>query len=78
MLPLSFANMWQTNRNRLPDRELRNADQLYIPAHRFATLKRLPMFNFPSVWNLAGNEKNNPRKHQYVKHLKTRLLGNLI
>ncbi len=42
MLPLSFTNMWQTNRNRLPDRELRNADQLYIPPHRFATLKRLP------------------------------------
>jgi hypothetical protein len=51
LLPLSFANMWQTNRNRHPERELRNADLLYIPPHKFATL------NFPSVWNLAGDEK---------------------
>jgi hypothetical protein len=25
LLPLSFANMWQSNRNRHPERELRNA-----------------------------------------------------
>ncbi len=70
LLPLSFANMWQTNRNRHPERELRNADLLYIPPHKFATLKRLPLFNFPSVWNLAGDEKNNPSQRLYLKRLK--------
>ncbi len=41
LLPLSFTKIWQTNRNCLPDRELRNADLLCIPPppHRFATLK---------------------------------------
>jgi hypothetical protein len=38
LLPLlPFNDMWQLNRNRQPERELRNADQLYIPPHRFAT-----------------------------------------
>jgi hypothetical protein len=77
LLPPSFNEMWSTNRNRQPDRELRNADQLYIPPHRFATLKRLPLFNFPAMWNAAGNEKNNPRQHVYLKLLKSRLLSNL-
>ncbi len=40
-LPFSFRNIWQTNRERFPDRELRNADKLFIPHHRFATLKVL-------------------------------------
>ncbi len=31
LLPLSFSNMWQPNRNRNPQRKLRNADQLYFP-----------------------------------------------
>jgi hypothetical protein len=77
LFPPSFNEMWLTNRNRQPERELRNADQLYIPPHRFATLKRLPLFNFPTVWNSAGNEKNNPRKHVYLKLLKSMLLSNL-
>jgi hypothetical protein len=59
--------MWQTKRNRHLERELRNVDLLYIHPHRFATLKRLALLNFPSFWNLAGNEKNNPRQHLYIK-----------
>ncbi len=38
-LPLSFERMWIPNRDRFPDRELRNSDQLYILPHNFATLK---------------------------------------
>ena len=33
-LPLSFNEMWKTNRERNPERILRNADDLYVPAHR--------------------------------------------
>ncbi len=44
---------------------------------KIKTLKRLPLFNFPTLWNSAGNEKNNPRQHVYLKLLKSRLLMNL-
>ena len=54
-LPFSFSNMWLTNRERLPNRELRNADDLYIQPHNFATLKRMQLFNFPRIWNDAAN-----------------------
>jgi hypothetical protein len=47
ILPESFNRMWLSNRERYPERVLRNADQLYIPAHNYATLKRLPKFNLP-------------------------------
>jgi hypothetical protein len=30
-LPPSFSEMWKTNRERNPDRILRNADDLYVP-----------------------------------------------
>jgi hypothetical protein len=76
-LPFSFRNLWLTNRERLPARELRNADQLYIPAHNYATLKRMPLFNFPAIWNATGPEKNDPRKHRFIKQMKMTLLSNL-
>jgi hypothetical protein len=46
LLPVAFHQMWISNRERNPERALRNADQLYVPPHHFATLKRLPLFNF--------------------------------
>ncbi len=42
MLPFSFPKMWITNRDRNQDRILRNADNLYIPQHTYASLKRMP------------------------------------
>jgi hypothetical protein len=76
-LPFSFQNTWSTNRNRFPERELRNANNLFIPAHNFATLKRMPIFNFPAVWNSAGPDKFNPIQHRYLKSLKCQLLNNI-
>ncbi len=35
--------MWKTNRERIPERILRNADDLYVPAHRVEFVKRLPI-----------------------------------
>jgi hypothetical protein len=46
-LPMSFHRMWTTNRERFPDRILRNAENLFIPSHNYATLKRMPIINFP-------------------------------
>jgi hypothetical protein len=42
-LPMSFAETWRTNAEHNPDRILRNADDLYIPAHRTEFVKRLPL-----------------------------------
>jgi len=39
LLPLSFRQMWVSNRDRNPDRILRNADHLFIPQHKYASLK---------------------------------------
>ncbi len=72
LLPFSFRNIWTSNRERLPERVPPNADQLFIPRHNFATLKRLPLFN----WNVANNEKNDPNPHRYIKYLKRTLLLN--
>jgi hypothetical protein len=77
MLPFSFRQMWLTNRDRNQDRILRNADNLYIPQHNYASLKRMPLFNFPRIWNIEGNEKFNPVQHRYLKHVKNRCLLNL-
>jgi hypothetical protein len=76
-LPISFYQMWTLNRDRNPDRVLRNADQLYVPPHHFATLKRMPLFNFPTIWNQEDNVKLNPIQHQYLKNLKSRCLNNV-
>jgi hypothetical protein len=65
------------NRERNPNRELRNADDLYIPAHNYATLKSMPLFNFPQVWNAVGIEKNNSRQNLFIKHQRNALLLNL-
>ncbi len=74
LLPFSFRGTWITNRERIPERELRNADQLYVPQHNYATLKRMPLFNFPTVWNnLADPDKFNPRQHIFIKKMKKAL-----
>jgi hypothetical protein len=39
-LPVSFAETWITNNNRNMDRILRNADDLYVPAHRVEFVKK--------------------------------------
>ena len=58
-LPHSFANKWITNIERNPGRQLRNADDLFIPPHRVDFVKRLPLFSFPLTWNNAPGNKQN-------------------
>jgi hypothetical protein len=81
LLPFSFRGFWTTNRERIPripDRELRNADHLYVPQHNYATLKRMQLFNFPHVWNnLARPDKFNPSQHNFIKQMKRALLNAL-
>jgi len=76
-LPFSFADTWIWNRDRNIDRPLRNADDLYIPAHNFATLKRMQLFNFPKLWNDHPISKNNPSLHSFLKTIKFEMLSAL-
>jgi hypothetical protein len=76
-LPLSFADMWTTNRARNPNLELRNAEDLYVPAHKFASLKRLPYFLFPKIWNEANILKRNPSKCAFTRNMKIALLNEI-
>jgi hypothetical protein len=73
----SFRQMWVTNREGILDRVLRNADHLNIQPRNYASLKRMPLFNFPRLWNLEGNEKHNPLYHRYLKFVKNNCLMNL-
>ncbi len=76
LLPFSFRGTWITNRERISEREPRNADQLYVPQHYYATLKRMPIFNFHTVWNnLADTGKFNPRQHIFIKKTKKALFN---
>jgi hypothetical protein len=75
-LPLSFANTWITNRERLPNRELRNADDLYILPHKYATLKRMQLFTFPKIWNEADLQKHNPAIPKFLSYLKRSMFTN--
>jgi hypothetical protein len=56
-LPIFFHNRWITNKEGQLERILWNADLLFIPQHNFATIKRMPMFNFDCIWNEEGAEK---------------------
>ena len=76
-LPFSFAEMWTTNRARNPLLNLRNADDLFVPHHKLATLKRMPHFNFPRIWNQENIEKFNPILHQFLNSVKTALFLSL-
>jgi hypothetical protein len=72
-----FADMWTTNRARNPNLELRNAEDLYVPAHKFASLKRLPYFLFPKIWNEANIFKRNPSKCAFTRSMKIALLNEI-
>jgi hypothetical protein len=74
-LPVSFNEMWKTNRERNPERILRNADDLFVPAHRVEFVKRLPTIALPTAWNSAPGNKFNPVQHLYLKELKSLLLA---
>ena len=78
-LPISFHETWTLNRILNPDRPLRNANDLRIPHHNFASLKRLPMFAFPRVWNEEDAvRKSIPSINRYKKQLKCALLSSIV
>ena len=49
--PTSFNNIWQTQAQRHPDLNLRNATDIYVPFPRIDLFKRMPIYSLPTVWN---------------------------
>jgi hypothetical protein len=76
-LPISFNESCVLNRVRNPDLALRNAENLYVPAHHFATTKRFPLFTFPRVWNEANVIKYNPSQRVFLKYIKSAMLNSI-
>lgn len=76
-LPLAFAETWTPNRERNPDRVLRNADDYTIPPHRIELVKRLPLYSIPLVWNSTTADKSIPVQHVFLKAVKEILFANI-
>jgi hypothetical protein len=49
--PPSFSNTWQTQAQRNPDLNLRNATDIYVPFPRIDLFKRMPIYALPYTWN---------------------------
>jgi hypothetical protein len=76
-LPFSFEQLWMLNRDINQNRILRNANNLQIPAHHYASIKRLPLFSFPQAWNTECERKFIPSLKVYSKQLKMALLATI-
>jgi hypothetical protein len=73
-LPPSFTQLWRTNVERNPAKELRNVNYYFIPQYRIELAKRMPLFSFPAAWNAEKNKKFKPSQPDHLKSLKKRLL----
>ena len=77
-LPFSFNETWIQNLVRNPRLNLRNAQDFHIRPVNFISIKRLPLFTFPTLWNQEHPSKSTPAPIQYLRSLKTRLLNEII
>ncbi len=55
----TFTNAWLLNTDRELNHDLRNADDITVPAPRFENFKRFPLYDFAKLWNNLG-----PMKYQ--------------
>jgi hypothetical protein len=77
-LPFSFNETWIKNIERNPGLNLRNAQDFYIKPINYISIKRLPLFTFPSLWNQEHHSKSIPDSAKYLRSLKIRLLNEII
>jgi hypothetical protein len=77
-IPFYFNEMWITNRNRNSVLQLRNADDFFVPAHRFETVKRFPYFTFPKLWNDEPASKLILSNKNFCASLKSALLASIV
>jgi hypothetical protein len=65
--PASFTDTWQTQAQRNPELNLRNATDFYLPFPRIELFKRLPLYSLPSTWN----------SHDTVRYYRNRTTFNI-
>ena len=76
--PKTFHNVWQKNENRDINYPLRNNDQYYLPRINIESLKNLPLFTFPTVWNSLEDLRFQNNKITFQTNLKNNLISELI
>jgi hypothetical protein len=64
--PKILHNDWKTNQERNPAIELRNANDIYVPAASSDQVKKLPLFKFAKLWNDLPDIKHHAIQH-YLK-----------
>jgi hypothetical protein len=69
--------MWVPNAMRNPRINLQNADDFYIPPHQYESLKRLPLFTLPKLWNEQDIRKYNQNRSQFLKSFKSETIADL-
>ena len=73
LLPTSFTNMWtprQASRNEAHHQELRQSEEYSIATAKTQLVARLPLINFPTVWNNF--------KHEEIKLLSKKSSFNIV
>ena len=57
-LPASFTGLYSTNRETNGAYETRQADMFYVPRTKSKYIDKLPLFQFPTIWNTWFNQIN--------------------
>ena len=75
LAPASIRNIWQTNAERAPDLNLRNASDYHIIQPRIEFFKKSPLYALPNEWNnLSPFIKLHINKNTFKWALKAYLL----
>ena len=80
-MPRSFNNMWPRRGDLIANYNLRNDDNLTIPASRISLVERLPYCSLPTLWNNFNdidNIRNSLTKKQFISKLKKCLLNRIV
>jgi exonuclease III len=75
--PPSFNDTWILNSVRYPERELRNADDYYLPRPNLTLFTNLPLYSLPLSWNEAGPSKYHANVALFKFCLRAELSGQL-
>jgi hypothetical protein len=58
--PSTLHNTWVFNYERNPDRELRNANDIYVPLANSIPVKKMPYFAISTMWNNLPYDRMQP------------------
>ena len=80
LLPRSFINMWPRRGDLNGNYNLRNNENLTVPAFRTSLVERLTYCSLPTLWNVfndTDNIRNALTKKQFISKLKKCLLNRI-